>query len=62
MMRHVFTTIPPDANAALEMPITLEELDIALKQGKKQKAPICDGICHEFFLHTWNTIKDDLLP
>jgi hypothetical protein len=57
MIRHVRT----DGNVALEMPITLEELNIAVKQGKKQKAPGCDGICHEFFLHTWNIIKDDLL-
>jgi hypothetical protein len=60
MMRHVKTTLPPVANRSLETTITLEEIHVAVQQGKKQKAPGCDGICHDFFLHTWDMIKDDL--
>jgi hypothetical protein len=45
---------------SLETTITLQEIHIAVKQGKKRKAPGCDGICHDFFLHTWDVIKDNL--
>jgi hypothetical protein len=52
--------IPPQANDALETPITVEELRSAVKHGKAKKAPGRDGICNEFFQHTWEVIKNML--
>jgi hypothetical protein len=49
------------ANAALEEPITLDELYCAIKQGKTNKVPGRDGICLEFYNHTWETIKQDMV-
>jgi hypothetical protein len=40
--------IPEGANAALEEPITIDELSHAVKQGKPHKAPGRHGICLEF--------------
>ena len=49
--------IPQDANDALDAPITTDQLHIAGKQGKKHKAPNCDGISHYFFQLTWETTQ-----
>ena len=49
ILQHTRKTVPPLATEALDMPITMEELRIAVKQGKKLKAPGYDGICHDFF-------------
>jgi hypothetical protein len=54
-------TIPEGANAALEEPITIDELTYAVKHGKPHKAPGRDGICLEFYKKTWEKIKQDLL-
>jgi DNA topoisomerase IB len=53
--------MPHIANEALSTPITMEELHIAVTQGKKLKAPGYDGIFHEFFQLAWETTKVDLL-
>jgi len=53
--------IPQEANDALDAPITMDELLIAVKQGKKHKAPGCDGISHDFFQLTWETTQYDML-
>ena len=53
--------IPEGANAALEEPITTDELTDAVKQGKPHKAPGRDGICLEFYKKPWETIKQGLL-
>jgi hypothetical protein len=53
--------IPQGANAALEEPITIDELSHAVKQGKPHKAPGRDGICMEFYKKMWETTKQDLL-
>jgi hypothetical protein len=53
--------ISVSAKAALQEPITLDELHCAIKQGKTNKAPGQDGICLEFYNHTWETIKQDML-
>jgi hypothetical protein len=55
------STIPDAAELALDQPITLEEIQHAIKRGKLHKAPGYDGICLEFLKNTWETIKEDLL-
>jgi hypothetical protein len=41
--------------------ITIDELQLAIRQGKERKVPGIDGICHEFFQHTWDVTKNDIL-
>jgi hypothetical protein len=53
--------LPESANTALEKPITLDELDKAIRQAKPSKAPGRDGICKEFYKAMWGTVKRDLL-
>jgi exonuclease III len=55
------TKLSTDAAAALEEPITMEELQTAVRAGKNRKAPGCDGIGHEFYKRLWDIIKHDLL-
>jgi hypothetical protein len=40
---------------------TEAELRTPVKQGTLNKSPGEDGICHEFYLVYWETIKCDLL-
>jgi hypothetical protein len=47
--------ISGSANAALEEPITLDELHCAKKQGKTNKASGRDGMCLKFYKYTWET-------
>jgi hypothetical protein len=54
-------TLPMTANAALEEPITVDELITAVRKGKAHKSQGQDGICHEFYKVTWNIIKQDML-
>jgi hypothetical protein len=53
--------ISPQANDALEEPITMEELLAAVSNGKANKSPGHDGICNEFFQTAWEVIKHDML-
>ena len=50
-----------EAKDTLDDPITMDELHIAVKQGKNHKAPGCDGISHNFFQLTWETTQYDML-
>jgi len=54
---------PLDTAAAqsLERPITLEEVNTAIRSGAKHKSPGIDGICHEFYSANWETIHLDLI-
>jgi hypothetical protein len=52
--------IPQEANDALDALITMDELHIAVKQGKN-KATGYDGISHDFFQLTWETTQYDML-
>jgi hypothetical protein len=54
-------TLPMAANAALEEPITMDELITTMRKGKAHKLPGQDGICHEFYKVTWDIIKQDML-
>jgi hypothetical protein len=49
------------ANAALEEPITMDELLTAVRKGKAHKSPGQDGICNEFYKMTWGIIKQEML-
>jgi hypothetical protein len=51
------TRIPPEAHQDLEQPITMDELRTAVQQGKQKNAAGIDGICHDLFQKTWETIK-----
>ena len=61
ILRHSYSKMPHIANEALDTPITMKELHIAVKQGKKLKAPGYDGIRHDFFQLAWEITKVDLL-
>lgn len=61
MLRHTCKQVPHVATEAPDTAITMEELHIAVKQGKKLKALGYYGICHDFFQLAWETTKDDLL-
>ena len=53
--------LPSAANAALEDPITMDELLNAVRKGKPRQSPGQDGICNEIYRMTWDTIKQDML-
>jgi hypothetical protein len=58
---HMKTRLSPEENVELEAPITMEEMEMAVRQGKNAKAPGHDGISHDFLKHKWKTIRHDLL-
>jgi hypothetical protein len=41
--------------------ITIDELRLAIRQGKQRKARGIDGSFHEFFQHTWDVTKYNIL-
>jgi len=45
----------------MEVPLSMEELHRANKQGKKGKSPGFDGISHDFFQAMWDFVKGDML-
>lgn len=53
--------IPPDDAAAMEQPISLEELHVAAKALAKQKVLGKDGLPMEFFLALWEQVGPLLL-
>ena len=54
-------TLPSAANTILDAPVTMEELHLAVRSRKPNKAPGGDGICQEFFKLTWEKTKYDML-
>jgi hypothetical protein len=61
LMGNIRTKIHREAKEAMEAPIMMGELEAAVRMGKSNKAPGCDGITTEFFKIMWNAIKSDLL-
>jgi hypothetical protein len=56
------THVPPTIHKdTLEQPISGAELEAVMKQSSKRKAPGLDGLPLEFYLATWDTIKDDFV-
>jgi hypothetical protein len=49
--------IPEGENSALEEPITLDELEKAIRQSKPNKAWERDGICTKFYKAMWGTVQ-----
>jgi len=45
----------------LDIPLTTEELQLAVNKGGGNKAPGGDGIGIDFFKTTWGALKDDML-
>ena len=61
LLRHACKKLPTKAMTEMEVPLSMEELHRAIKQGKKGKSPGFDGISHDFFQATWDFVKDDTL-
>ena len=60
-LAHMKTRLPPETNADLEAPITMDKMEMVVRQGKNAKTPGHDGISHDFLKHKWKTIRHDLL-
>jgi hypothetical protein len=50
-------TLLQGANNALDAPVTMEELPLAVRSRQTLKTPGIEGICQEFFKLTWETMK-----
>jgi hypothetical protein len=55
------SVVPFAVNLALDAPIEMEEVWVAIRKGKDNKSPGNDGISNEFFKHTWNVAKQDMV-
>jgi len=60
-MGNIWNKIHREANEAMEAPIMMGELEKAVRMGKPNKAPGCDGINTDFFKIMWDATKSDLL-
>jgi hypothetical protein len=58
--RHVPSLVTPEQNAGLLRPITIEEVDQALQETPKDKAPGPDGFTSDFFHHCWPLIRTEV--
>jgi len=61
LLHRMKARIKQEANTDLEAPITMEEIEEAVLQGKNAKAPGNDGISHDFLKNKWKMIRHDLL-
>jgi hypothetical protein len=55
--QHVPSLVTQEKNSALLRPITIEEVDQALQDTPKSKAPGPDGFTSDFFHHCWPMIR-----
>ena len=53
-------TTPASYDVSLELPISLDKIQMAMKKGGHNKAPGSDGIGLEFYRHNWEIIKEDI--
>jgi exonuclease III len=58
--RHVPTLVTQEQNAALLRPFTIEEVDQALQDTPKCKAPGPDGFTSDFFHYCWPMIRTEV--
>jgi hypothetical protein len=61
IIQTISTGIPRESDVGLVKPINMDELKLAVHQGKRRKSPGFDGICLEFYQHTWDTTKHAIL-
>jgi hypothetical protein len=61
IIQTISTGIPTEAGVDLIKPTDMDELKLAVHQGKNWKVPGIDGICLEFYQHTCDTTKHDIL-
>jgi hypothetical protein len=61
MAQAVLRTLAPEWRDYLDMPITADELQAAVRNGACNKVPRRDGISLEFFKVNWDSIKEDVL-
>jgi len=55
------TRLPPEANVEIQATISMEELEMSVRQGKNAKAPGHVGISHDFLKRKLMAIRHDLL-
>jgi hypothetical protein len=58
--QHVPSLVTQEQNATLLRPITIEEVDQALQDTPKRKAPGPDGFTSDFFHHCWPIIRKEV--
>ena len=56
---HVPTLVIEEHNASLMKPISMHEVEIAVKQMAEGKAPGPNGFTINFFNHCWDMLKND---
>ena len=54
------TSNTPEDSNGIENPFKPEEIYDAFRVGKRKRAPGIDGLGREFYLQTWDIIKDDM--
>ena len=54
-------TLDPSLSEDLDIPLTIEELDLAVKQLGKNKSPGLDGLTSEFYQVFWPILRKDFL-
>ena len=59
LLKNIPTLDPADSETC-DLPISIEELDQAVKQLNKNKTPGLDGLTSEFYLCFWPMLKNDL--
>jgi hypothetical protein len=60
LTQHVPTLVTREQNLALLLPISIEEVDQALKDTPKCKAPGPDDFTSDFFHHCWPMIRHEV--
>jgi hypothetical protein len=60
LVQRLPTRLPGIANAAFETPITPGDVQLAVTQGKKIKAPGTDGLTTEFYNDYWTIVKTEV--
>jgi hypothetical protein len=58
--RHIPTLITQEKNEVLMRPITIEEVDQAIKEMPVGKAPGLDGFTTDFFHHCWPMVREEV--
>ena len=60
ILPHIRNVITDDHNQLLLHPISLQEVELAMKQLQEGKAPSPDGFTSNFFHRFWDVIKEEV--